>query len=297
MAVSLRARWEGNFWHFHDNVLSKLMVVDDLGLADGIPLLVGKALWDSAFFSQIRALPGFRERNWVLHDRPVRADRAIVCLEGSFRPANMIYAHQTLTAGSATEPSPGATAGRSPRSQPFVFLPRPKRRERHLDNERDLAEHLAPEGFAAVDAEQLSLEDRLRIFRHARCVVLPEGAGLANLVHRIGEPTGVVEILPADKRLHQPYGVLALPRARVRVSSRGRQPPHATRQLHRRSREGHGRGTGRHPGTVRTERRRASHCAGGVEHAAAETRSSARAQRMTRARSRSARVVFVLVRA
>ena len=24
VAVSLRARWEGNFWHFHDNVLSKL---------------------------------------------------------------------------------------------------------------------------------------------------------------------------------------------------------------------------------------------------------------------------------
>jgi len=204
--VSLRARWEGNFWHFHDNVLSKLMVVDNLGIADGIPLLVGKALWHSRFFSQIRALPGFRERNWVLHDRPVRTDRTIICLEGSFRLANMNYAHKTLTDGSADEPSPGSTASQSARSQPLLFLSRREGLERHLDNERDLADHLVPEGFAMLDAEQLCLEDRREIFRHARCVVLPQGAGLANLVHRIGGSAGVVEILPGDKRLHQPYG-------------------------------------------------------------------------------------------
>ena len=56
-ALSLRGRWENNFWHFHDNVLSKLIAGDELGLSPDIPLLVGKGLWDTRWFAEIKALP------------------------------------------------------------------------------------------------------------------------------------------------------------------------------------------------------------------------------------------------
>jgi len=78
--------------------------------------------------------------------------------------------------------------------------------ERHIENEAELAQSLLPRGFAVVRAERLSLEARLRAFRGARCLVLPIGAGLANMVHRIGKPTALVEIFPADQRFAQPYG-------------------------------------------------------------------------------------------
>jgi hypothetical protein len=197
-AVSMRARWEGNFWHLHDNVLSKLMAVDELGLPDDVPLLVGRALWDSHYFSEIRALTPFRERNWVLHDRPIRADRMVICLEGSFRRANMVFAQESLAhvqAPKSAQPTPE-----------LLFLARQAGIERHLENEAELARSLALRGFTVLRAERLALEERLQTFRNARCIVLPAGAGLANVVHRIGKATGIVEIFPADKRFAQPYG-------------------------------------------------------------------------------------------
>jgi hypothetical protein len=198
VAVSMRARWEGNFWHLHDNVLSKLMAVDELGLPDDVPLLVGKAFWDSQYFREIRAFPPFRDRNWVLHDRPIRADRMIICLEGSFRRANMAFVRESL----AHVPMP-APAQPTPE---LLFLARQPGIERHLENEAELTRSLTPRGFTVLRAERLTLEDRLQTFRNARCVVLPLGAGLANVAHRIGNPAGIVEIFPADKRFAQPYG-------------------------------------------------------------------------------------------
>jgi len=197
IAVSLRARWEGNFWHLHDNVLSKLMAIDKLDLPDDVPLLVGRALWGTRYFAELRTLPAFRERNWVLHDRPIRADRMVICLEGSFRTANMAYVQQSLA------DAPVAT---SPTTPELLFLSRAAGIERHLDNEPELRQHLAPRGFTVLRAERLSLPERLQTFRAARCVVLPLGAGLASVVHRIGRPTGIVEIFPADRRFAQPYG-------------------------------------------------------------------------------------------
>ena len=47
------------------------MAVDEIGLPDDVPLLVGRALWNSHYFGEIRAMSPFRERNWVLHDRPI----------------------------------------------------------------------------------------------------------------------------------------------------------------------------------------------------------------------------------
>jgi len=201
-AVSLRGRWEGNYWHFQNNTFRKLIALDQLGLADDVPLLVGKGLWESRSFAEVRTLPAFSTRNWVLHDRPIRADRLVIVLEGSYRRANMAVAQESLERRSASA-SPSASPSRAGRDL-FVVADQPES-ERHLENERDLAEHLAPHGFTAFHAEGLSLEDRIRTVRAARCLVLPGGAGVASLVHRIGTPTSVVEILPSDKEHAEPY--------------------------------------------------------------------------------------------
>ena len=202
-AVSLRARWEGNFWHFQNNVLRKLIAVDELGLADGVPLLVGQALWESCAFAEVRTLPAFRTRNWVLHDRPIRTDRLVIALEGSYRRANMVVAQENLERRSTSPSSTKAPPSCPPRDL-FVVVDQPKI-ERHLENEQDLAVYLGSRGFAVFHSEARSLDDRIRTIRAACCVVLSGGAGVASLVHRIGMPTGIVEIVPADKELAEPY--------------------------------------------------------------------------------------------
>ena len=217
-AVSLHARWEGNFWHLHDNVLSKLIAIDELDLPDDVPLLVGRSLWEKSSLPGAADDRAFRDRNWVLHDRPIRTDRMIVCLEGSFRRENMAFVHQSLadtrfrsrhrrrhrsSSSSSAKRVSNGTSTTSPRSR----------------------NSLAPRGFTTLRAERLSLPERLQTFRAARCVVLPIGAGLANVVHRIGRPTGIVEVFPADKEFAQPYGAWLSPGVRLRVPGGGGEHP------------------------------------------------------------------------
>jgi capsular polysaccharide biosynthesis protein len=201
--VSLRAQWEGNFWHFQNNALRKLIAVDELDLAADIPLLVGQALWESRAFAEVRTLPAFRSRNWVLHDRPVRTDRLVIALEGSYRRVNMVVAHENLERRSAL---PAGTPCRpSGAAQDLLVVVDQPKIEQHLANEQHLAAHLGSYGFAVFHAEARPLDDRIRTIRAASCLVLAGAAGVASLVHRIGMPTGVVEILPGDQELAEPY--------------------------------------------------------------------------------------------
>jgi capsular polysaccharide biosynthesis protein len=60
-------------------------------------------------------------------------------------------------------------------------------------NERSLLDALAQRGFSAVDLDQLSITDQIRLFRNAECVVAPHGAGLSNLI--FGRNLKVVELI------------------------------------------------------------------------------------------------------
>ena len=143
-AVSLRARWEGNFWHLHDNVLSKLIAIDELDLPDDVPLLVGRPLWETRYFAELRTLPAFRDRNWVLHDRPIRADRMVVTLEGSFRRANMTFVQQSLA---------DAPVAAAPATPELLFLSRSRHRTAHRQRARA---HAAPRADAASPSSERS---------------------------------------------------------------------------------------------------------------------------------------------
>jgi Glycosyltransferase 61 len=188
VAVSFRDASESNYWHFHDDVLSKLNLLDDLGLPPTTPLLVGSQLWHCTWFMEMRSTTELRDRTWVLHDQPICTDRLIVGHPGSLRRRNAVLARRIL--------SPTVPAGSA--VPELIYVSRGSGRRRHVANDNELSLRLASEGFLRVDADDLSFVEQVETFRAARCVVLVHGAGLANLVHRIGLPTAVVEVFPAD---------------------------------------------------------------------------------------------------
>ena len=63
-----------------------------------------------------------------------------------------------------------------------LYLSRAKARRRRVANEDALWARLEPLGFARVYLEDLAWSEQINAFRHARVVVAPHGAGLANLV-------------------------------------------------------------------------------------------------------------------
>lgn len=94
-------------------------------------------------------------------------------------------------AGTVVQPTPHAlelitefTAGFPASASPFgerLYLTREKARRRRVTNEAELWAGLQALGFAKIRPEELTWPEQINAFRHARVVVGPHGAGLANL--------------------------------------------------------------------------------------------------------------------
>ena len=63
-----------------------------------------------------------------------------------------------------------------------IYISRENAGRRRVVNETELWEQLEPRGFLKLRLEELTWKDQINAFAHAREVVAPHGAGLANLV-------------------------------------------------------------------------------------------------------------------
>ncbi|HRE79814.1 MAG TPA: glycosyltransferase family 61 protein, partial [Opitutaceae bacterium] len=97
--------------------------------------------------------------------------------------------------------------GDGPHGFERLYLSRSGARRRRVVKEALLWEALAPMGFQQVFTETLTLSEQSALFRRARLVVAPHGAGLANLVF---SPPGtrVIELLHS-RYLHPGYWRIA----------------------------------------------------------------------------------------
>ena len=74
----------------------------------------------------------------------------------------------------------------SPETTPYaserIYISRQNAVSRRVLNEEELIDALSPLGFTAYRLEELPIDEQIRLFEHAECVVSPHGAGLANLL-------------------------------------------------------------------------------------------------------------------
>lgn len=84
---------------------------------------------------------------------------------------------------------------RNAHSPERIYISRRAAKKRRLLNEAELEARLADRGFQIVRTEQLSVAEQSALFRRARCVVAPHGAGLTNLIFCPKE-TQLVELKP-----------------------------------------------------------------------------------------------------
>src|SRR5690242_1544514 len=143
-AVSMRCTTEGNYWHFYDDFLTKLRLVDDVGLPKDVPLLVGDALWRQPFFQAAVRGP-LSQRNWLRHTTVLRVERLIVAVPMSLQRANLEYSRRALSAPAAAP------------SDRRIFLDRGPGHSRGLANVGELLPVLRDEGFDLVDVDGLDL--------------------------------------------------------------------------------------------------------------------------------------------
>ncbi len=187
--ASLRDTGDVNYYHFLDDVLGRLELFDRVGVPRDVPLLISATLAEQPYFrSALRMSAALRARSWLVQglDEPVEAGEVWF---GKPLP----HARRTLEASaSLVDPAPAPAGDRR------ILLVRSPARIRHLTNGAAVAAVCRDAGFEAVDADGLDLAEQVALFRSARHVVGPHGAGLVNLLWRRGADCSLLELFPPD---------------------------------------------------------------------------------------------------
>jgi hypothetical protein len=169
--LALLAGNTGNYWHWTVECLARLSIA-------------GCSPWSSVLVPG-GAVP-FRGQGLDLAGVPASLRRPVgsgeaVRVEHLVVPWTVVGQHVPHP---CMEPFFRAMADRvDPADTPrLIYVDRRGPGHRRLVNEDALVAELARRGFVPVRLETLPLAAQIRLFRGARCIVSPHGAGLANLV-------------------------------------------------------------------------------------------------------------------
>lgn len=180
--LNLSLFWWQNYYHWFADVLTRLH--DLLPLSEPklqVILPSGMSPWQMHSL-ELLGLPLDR---CVFHSgkRPWRVEKLLyispVTMTGNHTPESLFWLRNTLL----------SKLGLSLQSAGWrkIYLTRKGARSRHILNEEEYLPLLKNRGIEVVDCAQLSLEEQIRLFSEARCVIAPHGAALTNILYA---PTG-----------------------------------------------------------------------------------------------------------
>lgn len=198
-AVSLRDTGEENYFHFYNDVLTKLFFLREQGVhLEDIPIVIGKKLWDKPYFQYyLKKNSEVKNLNWVIQDRQYLEIKTVFFCKALTHRADLL----------TKAFRPWANLTRIPKSK--IFLSRSKSRVRHLVNTEEVELTCKKYNFEVVDADQLSIERQIDLFSHAAVVVGIHGAGLTNLMF-CPDSCRVVEIFPFPSSGYLPFHYIML---------------------------------------------------------------------------------------
>lgn len=208
----LACRGDGNYYHFLIDALSRLSVLADAGLLEGIDryLVPTRQRFQRELLDLVGIAP---ERRLDPADVPhLRADVLVVPSLPAAHEVNPPWVVEYLRARLLP------AAGPEPRERVYVTRG-PGANNRAVRNEAAVRELLAERGFSTVDPGALGVRDQIALFAGARTVVSAHGAALANLAF-VPPGCAVVELFPAGGVLPDYWRLVsAIPGVRYRYLS------------------------------------------------------------------------------
>jgi capsular polysaccharide biosynthesis protein len=184
-ALSCRHFFEWNYYHFFMDVLPKVAVYEAAGISMDLPLVIGDYVNKVSFASQTISETGFNEYNWLNQDSSyIHANRIRFCrvLCGhSSRAVSNSEKFKIVDAGDANE---------------RIYLTRGVCTGRRVKNEDEVINIMKSLGFKVVDTNGMHVMHQAQLFKNARYVVAPHGAGLTNIQFRQNSPLSLLELHP-----------------------------------------------------------------------------------------------------
>jgi len=192
-AISLRDTGEENYFHFYNDVLSKIFFLKENGInIQKVPLIISKKLWDKAYFQYyLNASPLFPTLSWIVQDRQyITCRRTIFCKPLTHRKDLLDIIFFPLRKNIVGEKK--------------IFLTRNKVRLRYLENASQIEEICSNRGFEVIDTDQMTMPQQIDIFSKASLIIGIHGAGLTNMMFSCGQ-CKILELFPPPDAGYLPF--------------------------------------------------------------------------------------------
>jgi hypothetical protein len=185
-AICLHHLFPNNYFHFFNNIASKLPLIERVGLAPDIPLLVPADLAQQHYFQGARELGLFGNRPIIVQGRDELIAASTVYVVKAHDCT--LATHEWVCESLVVRPDPDADA--------WVYIERGKGspNARHFRNNAELHALLAAHDIRIIDPQSLPLSEQIAMFANARVIISAHGAGLTNIIFRRMAPCTVVEL-------------------------------------------------------------------------------------------------------
>ena len=199
--ISLRDTGEGNYFHFYNDVLSKILMLDKMGFdVLRANIIVANELYQKPYFQIFKDLhPLLRKLRWQVQDRQdIYHDTAVFCKPLTHRLDlinDLVFPirQHFLRKGASRR----------------FFVTRSKERYRHISNIEQINDVCKTLGFEVIDCDNMTLSDQINWFGNASHIVAIHGAGLANLFYA-SESAKLYEIFPPEYKKYLPFHYILL---------------------------------------------------------------------------------------
>lgn len=184
--ISFRELAETNYFHFFNDVLCKVALLERHGVDLSLPKVVSRALWETRFCRAILERMGIKDNNWIVQDDfYVGAEEVIFC---KVMPITRTYYDRILDM--MRVPDRGGCGDRR------VFVTRRGAHVRRLANSEEVESVFGSRGFEVRDPEEMAVDAQIELFSNARYVAGVHGAGLTNIMFRRAGQLDLLEMFP-----------------------------------------------------------------------------------------------------
>jgi hypothetical protein len=197
-AISLRDTGEENYFHFYNDVLSKIFFLEKNGIDIEVPMIVSRKLWTKTYFQYyLQKSEKLKSLQWIVQDKQyIHCQKAIFC-----KPLT----HRTDLFELIFKPLYSIRG----RGYGKIYITRNKSRLRYIENSDEIESLCRKHSFEIVDSDILPLQQQIEIFSSAFVIVGIHGAGLTN-VYFNNNHAKVLEIFPPANENYLPFHYIML---------------------------------------------------------------------------------------
>lgn len=187
--ITFRYVFDGNYYHFYQDIMAKLKLLEDHNIDKALPILVSSALASKSYFQTVTQRGSLAKRKWIVQeDFFIEAEEVIFAKVEQGTRDRLDYFLDSFDAVKAD-----STKFRR------LFLTRGQKHGRYIVNMDQIKPILEKYHFEVIDTGEMTFDEQITVFSQARYVIGIHGAGLTNIIYRRGERLSLLEIFQPDE--------------------------------------------------------------------------------------------------